>query len=81
VHPDKEGRSDLGKVSYLCDSLETLRLILSHMEIQKTYVKEVRYELANVRRGRRKATEDDYKQYSVSTSTNLTGHAERRPDR
>ena len=74
--PEEDQRPDLGEVSYLCDSLSTLRKILSRMEIQKTYVAEVRYEVGenngNTRRQR---------QLSLSTSTDLTGHAERRADK
>lgn len=76
IHPDKEGRTDLGEVSYLCDSLSTLRKILSRMEIQKTYVPEVRYEI-----GEKDGNTHRIKQMSLSTSTNLTGHAERRPNK
>ena len=76
IRPDKEGRTDLGEVSYLCDSLSTLRKILSRMEIQKTYVPEVRYEVGeNGNNSCRK------RQMSLSTSSNLTGHAERRPNK
>lgn len=76
IHPDKEGRTDLGEVSYLCDSLQTLRKILSRMEIQKTYVPEVRYEV-----GEKDGNTQRICQMSLSTSTNLTGHAKRRPER
>ena len=76
IHPDKEGRADLGEISYLCDSLSTLRKILSRMEIQKTYVPEVRYEV-----GEKDGNTQRIKQMSLSTSTNLTGHAERRPNK
>lgn len=76
IHPDKEGRPELGEISYLCDSLATLRKILSRMEIQKTYVPEVRYEV-----GENNGNTQKQKQMSLSTSTNLTGHAERRADK
>lgn len=76
IHPDKEGRADLGEVSYLCDSLSTLRKILSRMEIQKTYVPEVRYEV-----GEKDGNTQRIRQMSLSTSTNLTGHAKRRPNK
>ena len=76
IHPDKEGRPDLGEISYLCDSLATLRKILSRMEIQKTYVPEVRYEV-----GEKDGNTQRIYQMSLSTSTNLTGHAKRRPER
>jgi 8-oxo-dGTP pyrophosphatase MutT (NUDIX family) len=76
IHPNKEGRTDIGEISYLCDSLSTLRKILSRMEIQKTYVSEVRYEV-----GEKDGNTCRKKQMSLSTSTNLTGHAERRADR
>lgn len=76
IHPDKEARTDLGEISYLCDSLSTLRMILSRMEIQKTYVPEVRYEV-----GEHKGNTQRIKQMSLSTSRNLTGHAERRPNK
>jgi len=76
IHPDKEGRTDLGEISYLCDSLSTLRKILSRMEIQKTYVPEVRYEV-----GEKDGNTQRIRQMSLSTSTNLTGHAKRRPNK
>ena len=76
IHPDKEGRTDLGEISYLCDSLSTLRKILSRMEIQKTYVSEVRYEV-----GENNGNTQRQKQMSLSTSTDLTGHAGRRADK
>ena len=76
IHPDKEGRPDLGEISYLCDSLSTLRKILSRMEIQKTYVPEVRYEV-----GEKDGNTQRIRQMSLSTSTNLTGHAKRRPNK
>jgi 8-oxo-dGTP pyrophosphatase MutT (NUDIX family) len=76
IHPDKEGRADLGEISYLCDSLSTLRKILSRMEIQKTYVPEVRYEV-----GEKDGNTQRICQMSLSTSTNLTGHAKRRPNK
>lgn len=76
IRPDKEGRTDLGEISYLCDSLSTLRKILSRMEIQKTYVPEVRYEV-----GENGGNTCKKKQMSLSTSSNLTGHAERRPNK
>lgn len=76
IHPDKEGRADLGEVSYLCDSLSTLRKILSRMEIQKTYVSEVRYEVGENNGNTRRQS-----QKSLSTSTDLTGHAQRRADK
>jgi len=78
IHANKPGRDDLGEISYLCDSLQTLRIILSTMEIQKTYVKEVRWKPQDAKRG---YSSDNHKQYSLSTSTNLTGHAKRRPER
>lgn len=76
IRPDKEGRTDIGEISYLCDSLSTLRKILSRMEIQKTYVPEVRYEV-----GEKGDNTCRKKQMSLSTSSNLTGHAERRPNK
>lgn len=76
IKPDKPGRIDIGDISYLCDSLSTLRKILSRMEIQKTYVPEVRYEI-----GEYEGNTCKKKQMSLSTSSNLTGHAERRPNR
>lgn len=88
IHPDKKGRTEgkdkLGLISYLCESLSTLRKILSRMEIQKTYVREVRWE-----KGERpielspdgKPNTRRVGQLSVSTSTNLTGHAKRRADK
>jgi ADP-ribose pyrophosphatase YjhB (NUDIX family) len=76
IHPDKEGRADLGEISYLCDSTSTLRKILSRMEIQKTYVPEVRYEV-----GEHNGNTQRIKQMSLSTSTDLTGHAQRRPNK
>ena len=76
IHPDKAGRVDLGEISYLCDSLSTLRKILSRMEIQKTYVSEVRYEV-----GENNGNTQRQKQKSLSTSTDLTGHAQRRADK
>lgn len=78
IHPDKEGRTDLGDISYLCDSLSTLRKILSRMEIQKTYVSEVRYEVGE---NPNKYNTQRQKQMSLSTSTDLTGHAQRRADK
>ena len=66
IHPDKEGRPDLGEVSYLCDSLSTLRKILSRMEIQKTYIPEVRYEV-----GEKDGNTCKKRQMSLSTSTNF----------
>lgn len=84
IHPDKEGRADLGEISYLCDSLSTLRKILSRMEIQKTYVSEVRWEPG--KRPIKKSSDGQINkrrvsQMSLSTSTNLTGHAKRRPNK
>lgn len=77
IHPDKKARTDLGDISYLCNSLETLRKILTTMEIQKTYVPEVRYEV-----GERDGNNTQrVKQMSLSTSRNLTGHAGRNPTR
>jgi hypothetical protein len=46
------------------------------MEIQKTYVREVRYEKGEFNNNTQRV-----KQYSVSTSTDLTGHAKRRPNK
>lgn len=84
IRPDKKGRTDLGEVSYLCDKLSVLRKILSRMEIQKTYVSEVRWE-----KGKRpeqfspdgKPNTKRIKQMSLSTSRDLIGHANRRPDK
>ena len=75
IKPDKQGRPELGEISYLCNTLETLRKILKTMEIQKTYIKEVRYEVGESDNTKR------IRQYSVSTSTDLTGHAKRRPNK
>ena len=77
IHPDKKARTDLGDISYLCNSLETLRKILTNMEIQKTYVPEVRYEVGE----RDGSNTQRVKQMSLSTSRNLTGHAGRNPTR
>lgn len=77
IHPDKKARTDLGEISYLCNSLETLRKILTNMEIQKTYVPEVRYEVGE----RDGSNTQRVKQMSLSTSRNLTGHAGRNPTR
>lgn len=77
IHPDKKARTDIGEISYLCNSLEVLRKILTTMEIQKTYVPEVRYEV-----GERDGNNTQrVKQMSLSTSRNLTGHAGRNPTR
>lgn len=76
IHPDKKARTDLGEVSYLCNSLEILRKILTDMEIQKTYVPEVRYEV-----GEQDGNTQRVRQMSLSTSRNLVGHAQRRPDK
>lgn len=77
IHPDKKARTDLGEISYLCNSLEALRKILTNMEIQKTYVPEVRYEVGE----RDGSNAKRVKQMSLSTSRNLVGHAGRNPTR
>ena len=77
IHPDKKARTDIGEISYLCNSLETLRKILTNMEIQKTYTSEVRYEVGERDGNNRQRVN----QMSLSTSRNLTGHAKRNPSR
>lgn len=74
IHPSHQPRTDLGEVSYLCNSSETLRKILSRMEIQKTYVSEVRWEP-----GEHNGNTQRICQTSLSTSTDLTMHAYNRP--
>lgn len=75
IHPSHQPRTDVGEVSYLCDSLGTLRKILSRMEIQKTYVPEVRYEVGD------RGNTQKVRQMSISTSTDLTLHAHRKPQK
>ena len=64
------------KVSYLCDSLKVLSIILDTLQIRRTETPEAEGFGAN-----KAAGEKASKYLSISTSRDILGHAARRPDK